>query len=780
MKQPLPASSGLSAGKKYFSALLVCLLFFSTQLKSQIPTDQDCLGAIPICGPLYSTPSSTFGTGNYPNEDGPGTCLVPGEYNSLWFVFTVITSGNLAFTIIPISPFADYDWCLYNLTGASCEDIQTNGSLMVSCNSSQYGVTGISAAGIGNWNGPGPTNAFNYLLAVNAGETYVLNVNNWSGSNGGYSINFTQSTATIYDSVKPKIDTVIGMTCTDSSITFSFSENVLCSSVDDADFALDGPYGPYTVSNVTGSACSSGGTQEVTFTADVSPPIYHGGTYTFYLTGNSGGVEDLCGNISVPDSFSFFVNGVNANIDSVLSPYCAGSNGLVFSSGTQGLQPYTFSLNGTTNNTGNFIDLDDTTYLVTVTDAGGCWDTAEVTLYPATGTVQGVVDQFTDVKCYNNCDGTIIVSGTSGAPPYNYSWSNGASTSGIANLCIGNYTVIITDSSGCKDTLSVPINQPPPLVFTLDSISNPSCNGTFDGYVKVHVTGGTPGYAYTWVPYGGNSAISSHLDANTYTIEVLDAHGCVYDTIFTLTDPDEMIITYPGDTTICDGTEAKLNVPISGGTPPYSVAWNTGDNTNPLIFITHVDSSLEVFARDSHGCTSDQVEYRVQVLHQPHVDLGNDTIMCAGDVLYKNFLQPGVLYEWQDGSKFYDYEIKKTGLYWVRVYNACFEAIDSINLQFDDCSTCVHVPDAFTPNGDGINDVFKPVIGCYFTTYLLKVFNRWGQLMYASEDPDAGWDGSFQSSNEEVGTYIWQLQYQGSEHAKALDQQLTGYVVLIR
>src|ERR1043165_3661211 len=265
MRQPLHTF------KKYFSALLLCSLLFSSQLKSQIPTDQDCLGAIPICGPQYSTPSSTFGSGNYPNEDGPGTCLVPGEFNSLWFVFTVITSGNLAFTIVPSSPFADYDWCLYNLTGATCADIQTNGSLMVSCNSSQYGITGISAAGIGNWNGPGPTNAFNYLLPVNAGETYVLNVNNWSGSTGGYSINFGASSATIYDSVKPKIDTVLPMVCSDSSITFSFSENVLCSSVEDADFSLNGPWGPYTLSNVTGSACSNGGTQEITFTADVSP-----------------------------------------------------------------------------------------------------------------------------------------------------------------------------------------------------------------------------------------------------------------------------------------------------------------------------------------------------------------------------------------------------------------------------------------------------------------------------------------------------------------------------
>jgi gliding motility-associated-like protein len=60
------------------------------------------------------------------------------------------------------------------------------------------------------------------------------------------------------------------------------------------------------------------------------------------------------------------------------------------------------------------------------------------------------------------------------------------------------------------------------------------------------------------------------------------------------------------------------------------------------------------------------------------------------------------------------------------------------------------------------------------------VFNRWGQLVYESQDPDAGWNGMNEGKSEEMGTYIWQLNYQGSEHARSLDQRMTGYVVLIR
>ena len=122
-------------------AIFFSSFFIISNSQAQLPTEQDCLGAIPICDFVWSISSSTLGVGNYPNENNPFTCLVPGEFNSTWFVFTVVQSGDLAFTVNPIDVTADYDWSLYNLTNASCEDILTNDALQVSCNSSQYGIT---------------------------------------------------------------------------------------------------------------------------------------------------------------------------------------------------------------------------------------------------------------------------------------------------------------------------------------------------------------------------------------------------------------------------------------------------------------------------------------------------------------------------------------------------------------------------------------------------------------------------------------------------------------
>jgi hypothetical protein len=180
------------------SLFTCCDLFFCNHSASaQIPTEGDCLGAIQICEPVYTTPNPGNGTGNYVNEIGPNTCQLLGELNSIWLKFSVLNAGDLAFTITPVTLTSDYDWALYDLTGVTCADVLTNGSLLLSCNSSQYAVTGISATGIGNWNGPGFTSAFNYLFPVIAGNDYYLQINNVNGSPGGFTIDFTASTALI-------------------------------------------------------------------------------------------------------------------------------------------------------------------------------------------------------------------------------------------------------------------------------------------------------------------------------------------------------------------------------------------------------------------------------------------------------------------------------------------------------------------------------------------------------------------------------------------------------
>jgi gliding motility-associated-like protein len=765
-----------------FSFLLAGVAFSPTFVKAQTPTEQDCLGAIPICDFIWSTGSSTLGSGNYLNEIGPGTCLTAGELNSTWFTFTVIESGDLAFTITPIDLNADYDWGLYNLTNASCEDIPSDGSLMASCNSSQYGVTGISSSGIGNYNGPGPTFAFNYLLPVVSGQTYALNIHNWSTSNGGYSIDFSTATATIFDTVPPSLQVVTPIGCNSTSLTFTFSENILCNTVEVADFSLEGPGGPFIISGVSGFSCANGGTQEKTFTVTFSPALENGATYTFGLTDLAGYVTDLCGNIADTSSIIFVAPGPLLSVDSILQPICSANSGAIYVSGSVGIEPYSYTLNnGASQTNGNFTELSAGTYLLIVEDSAGCTDSLEVILLQGPGGVTAAVLSATDLKCPNECTGTITATGNGGTEPYTYAWSNGgAPAPTIGNLCAGTYIATITDASGCFDTASVTLQQPDTFVVNIVQLIQPSCNGTGDGSITVSVTGGSPGYTYQWSPSGGNGLTTNAISAGLYTITIVDANFCTFSYSIALPQPAPVVIAEPADTTICLGTSGNLFADVSGGTAPYTVKWDGSFTGNPFMVTPDEDGFYTAVATDLHGCISSPQQFKVIVDPLPTVNLGNDSLLCIDDKLYLSATFPGASYNWQDGSTDSIFTISDAGIYWVNVYNTCFSTSDTLVAEYTDCSACVHYPSGFSPDGNQKNDLFRPVITCPVTEYNMQIFNRWGELIFETSNVNESWDGRYKNQPGDIGVYVWVVNYTGLRRATLFSESLSGNVTLIR
>ncbi|RME92299.1 MAG: hypothetical protein D6772_17075, partial [Bacteroidetes bacterium] len=158
------------------------------------PTIQDCLGAIPVCQSTYTEDRSPSGQGNIRNEIPPGVTCIYGDNNSIWYIFNASEDGQLGFIITPNDLNDDYDWALFNLTGRSCN--QLNRSNLESCNAAGgpgcHGQTGCSARGTGNYTEGGCNNTgpINDLVPMQAGETFVLVVSNWTGSTNGYTIDF--------------------------------------------------------------------------------------------------------------------------------------------------------------------------------------------------------------------------------------------------------------------------------------------------------------------------------------------------------------------------------------------------------------------------------------------------------------------------------------------------------------------------------------------------------------------------------------------------------------
>jgi gliding motility-associated-like protein len=162
---------------------------------------------------------------------------------------------------------------------------------------------------------------------------------------------------------------------------------------------------------------------------------------------------------------------------------------------------------------------------------------------------------------------------------------------------------------------------------------------------------------------------------------------------------------------------------------------------------------------------------------KPRVALGNDQAICPG---YPIILSPVVntnwQLRWQDGSSASTFTVNQPGLYSLTATNNCGSGSDDINITKGYCK--VIVPNAFTPNNDGLNDLFK-VLGVESVTELnLKIFNRWGQLVFETSDKTKGWDGKFKNKLQPNGTFVFILNYKENNSVQSVSQK--GTFVLIQ
>lgn len=163
----------------------------------------------------------------------------------------------------------------------------------------------------------------------------------------------------------------------------------------------------------------------------------------------------------------------------------------------------------------------------------------------------------------------------------------------------------------------------------------------------------------------------------------------------------------------------------------------------------------------------------------PSIELGNDT--CLTDTS-KITLYPQTNHSafsaflWQDGSRDSFYTIKKPGLYWVKASSACGTVRDSIMI-YGDCNLPIYIPSAFTPNGDGLNDVFK--ISDMRNQELIDfcIYNRFGQQIFNTNNPKQGWNGKLNAIDQPISTFVYLIRY---KDLTGKLQSAKGTVTLLR
>ncbi|CCH51821.1 adhesin AidA-related [Fibrisoma limi BUZ 3] len=339
------------------------------------------------------------------------------------------------------------------------------------------------------------------------------------------------------------------------------------------------------------------------------------GNYTVTVTDAAGCVSRSTSAVTEPDSL--IVEGMPSNLQ------CSGQSGSITPAVRGGTQPYSYQWsNGAT--TPSVFGLPAGSYTLVVTDANGCQASLQTVItQPPPFAISA---QVTPETCNESSDGAINLIIEGATPPYQFRWSNGATTEDLTGLTAGTYSVTVTDANGCTETLMATITEPPALVLSATEV-NASCFQGRTGSIDLTVTGGTAPYKYRWSD-SLTTQDRTNLEAGTYVVTVTDNNGCVQSLTVVITQPPALVINTSEQDVSCNGgSNGFVRLTVTGGTGAYAYRWNNGATTSEINGLTAGIYSVTV--TDANSCTATE---RV-VVNQPtalSLSAADQDVRCFG------------------------------------------------------------------------------------------------------------------------------------------------------
>ncbi|MBO9658191.1 MAG: gliding motility-associated C-terminal domain-containing protein, partial [Chitinophagaceae bacterium] len=214
------------------------------------------------------------------------------------------------------------------------------------------------------------------------------------------------------------------------------------------------------------------------------------------------------------------------------------------------------------------------------------------------------------------------------------------------------------------------------------------------------------------------------------------------------------VVSLDKNNELCDGSSRLLQ---AGNHTTF--LWQDG-STGPSFNVTST-GTYYVTVGDIHQCKASDTTIISQLLPAPRAFLPEDTAVCSYGSLVILPQYVYLSYHWSNGASGQTISVTRPGEYWLNVTDAkgCI-GTDSILVKGKECLLGLHVPKGFTPNNDGKNDVFLPVIGGDVVKYQLTVYNRWGQAIFTTTDRFKGWDGKYGGAQQESNVFVWVVTYQ--------------------
>ncbi len=435
----------------------------------------------------------------------------------------------------------------------------------------------------------------------------------FGGNNGSVSVNVVGGAPPftyIWNTTPPQTgQTINNLTIGTYSITITDANG--CTTTSSAQISQPNPLTALITS--TNVSCFSGGNATATVSAFGGTPGYSyqwsngysgitvnglsANTYTATVTDANNCQVTASVVISSPSALTATINTytpVNCN---------GGHDGTAQVSVTGGTPGYSYLWSSSMGTSSIATGLTAGNYFVTVTDANGCMASASVNI--AEPSAINVTTIVTDATCYGATNGSASLTVTGGTSPYYYAWSPSGGNSAVAtNLMGGIYTVSITDSHGCQTVRIINIQQPLPITISLNSSNNVSCYGGNNGSASVSVSGGVPGYTYSWLPTGGSGPVALGLPSGNYIVSVTDANSCSSQLAVSINQPSSPIsLSFSQLNASCYGSNnGSITANPAGGTPPYTYSWNPGSATTSTI-TNLVAGTYQVTVTDVNMCT---------------------------------------------------------------------------------------------------------------------------------------------------------------------------------
>jgi len=448
------------------------------------------------------------------------------------------------------------------------------------------------------------------------------------------------------------------------------------------------------------------------------------------------------------------------------SAECGNANGTITATGAGGKVPYAYSIDGINFQSSNlFTGLPPGNYTLTVKDGTGNTAGTPMTITGISGPTMSVTSQ--PAFC-DNTGGGLSIQAVGGTAPYSYSIDGmNYQTTNTFNLIPGPYKVWLKDDLGCSTSLPASVSITNNL--TLDA-GNPVtiCQGSSTNLIAT-----SNGTSFAWSPTNGltNSAVlQPTVDPATSTTYTCTATWgtCQQQASVTVTVNPGPTPSAGQDMTVCYGQSTQLSG--SGGvTYNWSPASGLNNPTiaNPTVRNPDQSITYQLSVTDQNGCTSMKpASVTIHVTPQAELSAGNDTSVLTGEPLQLHAVDINgsgfTSYNWTPATDLNNSSIADpiatlttSTTYTVTAQTpAGCQATTTLNVKVY-YTIGLFVPNAFTPNGDGHNDVLKVIPYGIRQLQSFAIYNRWGQRIFYTENPSQGWDGTLNGQPQPSGPYVW-------------------------